>query len=753
MKRRIALILALIAASLGLFVLWIHGTLESPEAEISAALGARADRQATGEVGNAAPPVLAVPANDGATAPEERREAAAVAVGPVRPAPEKNDALLTVRCIAHGTGEPLENTRVRLVAKGQSVSIRRDVPGARGSLRESPLTPANGEVEFALPAGQECRLYADPKRPDAGHVMKIVPALEPGERRTIVVEIRSGDDLNIRGVVLARVGREPIAGAKVRAQSRSSSYSNAGDHANGPTLETLAETITGGDGRFELSTASWRSPFLRVEAEGFGPTFASLPADQADPNEERIITLERGATIEATVIDARGAPLSGLAVRVHADGYNLTEKSGVMEFGGGFTGKVKWEAVTAAGGHCTLIDVPARVALSLEIANKGQVVHKASVPALEAGEVRAIELRIGGGCSVSGVVLDQSGGPVAGQVLWLTHARADQARYFQRFEERELAAKKTTDRDGRFTFDDVAGGRWLIGPAPEGERAGEPDPDAAAPLGQVVDVPPDTPERSVVIQVQRGLYIRGKVLDPAGAPAEAGYVGAYSDSARSGGSAQVGSGGAFVLGPLAQGSFKLSAGGRDTDALSEPVTANAGDDHVILELRAGGMIVGKVVDPILGRGARAELHCQAAIKGMRTPSLAIVEGDGTFQLRSLDPGTYDLAARVADGRVAILRGVAVTAGSRTTGVVLSLEPGAKLAVRYEGAADQAYFSVFLDGLRIGSDMVRAKASSLQVVPAGKLTLELRPKGSGKKQVREITIDAGEEKEVVFADGG
>lgn len=750
MKKRISIVLALIAASLVLFMVWIQGALESPPVEVDAA--ARGPTASIAAAGPISPALLT--SDDAATADGMRAVAAAPAadaVGPIRPASEALDATLVVRCVSKGTTRPLERIRVRVSRRDNSVgsiSVRGSDP--KGTLQRSAVSGSDGEVEFAIPSGLELRLRASPEQKTAGGVDQGVPALRTGERRILVIPLTVGDDLHSHGIVMTRGDRTPIAGAKVLVLRNGTWKQRAGE-LGGPEIETLSQAVTGGDGRFEVATASWKNPYLRVEAEGYGPTLASLSAGSFGQDQPQVITLERGAAIDATVIDGRGAPLAGALVSVRADGFSLREEVGTFGFDGALAVNVDWSASTATDGRCTLKDLPARVPLSIAITNAGKVVQKSGAPvSLEVDELRSMQFRIGGGCVVMGALLDEKGKPVASHEVWLVRATFDRARYFLSFDGQQTAAKATTDREGKFTLEDVQTGRWWIGPAPGDSRLG-PRSDHVAPLASLVEVPPDTPRMDIVVQVQRGLYIRGRVVDSKGAPASRSRISARAEGTRSSFPALPDDAGDFILGPLMPGSFQLTATGSEWEASSDFVTANAGDENVVLRLRAGGTIEGKVVDATSGEGCRAELRCTGTGSARGGWGMSPPQDDGSFQLQSLVPGTYDLIARAHDGRVAISRGIVVDAGSRVTGVVLTLELGGKVRVRYDGTPASAAYDVLRDGVRIASGSLEKGVSSVQVVPKGRLSIELRRVGDTAKQSREIEVAPGEEKEVVFND--
>jgi hypothetical protein len=182
------------------------------------------------------------------------------------------------------------------------------------------------------------------------------------------------------------------------------------------------------------------------------------------------------------------------------------------------------------------------------------------------------------------------------------------------------------------------------------------------------------------------------------------------------------------------------------------VRADAGDGDVILRLRPGGSIEGTVVDATSGAGCLAELACMPT-SATRTSSgvLTTTRADGSFSVSALELGPYDLVARVDDGRTAVLRGVLLGSAGSVTGLVLVLEPGARLRIRYEGSAPYGWFDVRRDGVRVVHNAVAQGTTSVQIVPRGKLTIEMSRGPGTQTQVREVEIAAGEDKEIVFPD--
>jgi hypothetical protein len=273
--------------------------------------------------------------------------------------------------------------------------------------------------------------------------------------------------------------------------------------------------------------------------------------------------------------------------------------------------------------------------------------------------------------------------------------------------------------------------------------------ETISPLADVVEIPDGSAEIVHDITVYRGLYIRGRVLDPSGAPVKGGYVSAMSEDARVFIGAQVEKNGSFASGPLVPGSYRLNASAYDGSAGSEPVTARAGDENVELRCRAGSAATGRVVD------AKTKEPCRANVAVASRASKSIMmlecEADGVFRFKGLEPGPCDLGAHTEDGRAGILRGVELTSGSQIEGLVIEVSPGAHVRVRNESKAHVVSVNVLSQGVPVSLDGVEPGTSHVFVAPAGHVTVRFQAIKVEGKPERELDLAVGEEKEVVFDD--
>jgi uncharacterized GH25 family protein len=751
-SKSIVIVLALVAASLALLFVWVFGKLDSPRTDGAAAPDAQL---ASGDKKYRAP--LAVPSSD-SSADADRRTIDAgsapeplAAPGPSTATVTQRDATLVVRCRAKPAGAPLARIRVQVWKSGSEARPDEVALGTRGSLEHAPITGKDGVVELDLPSGIDLHLFASSEHDEAGYDDRELPALEHDEKRVLVLDLAAGEDLRFQGLVLARETRKPVAGASVLVLCDvgfDPVESSGKQFASGETSKKQSETTTDSAGRFEIRASSWKVPYLRIDAKGFGPLLVEPGANHSTTETARILLLERSATIEGSVVDASGAPVPGVTVHLIANGYDLRPKDGAAEFTSASTAKVDWSADTRGDGRCTLKDLAPNAALTVVLERDGKPVQKETEPmTLAAGETRSMKWTIGSGCAINGLVVDEKKKPVPKLEIWLVPARSSDPRYFNAYEDFQVETKATTDERGRFTFANIGAGKWWIGPGAQENPGGGIAANGVAPFARSIEIPAGKLSMDLVIEVQRGLYIRGRVIDPS----ESGAPGAFVVATTADGSqvsTQTNSEGEFVLGPLLGGTFQLLAHGRGATSFSDPVQAKAGDEKVILKLYLGGVIEGKVVDAN-GEGCRATISI-AEQSGRLGLEMMGTENDGSFQWDGLEPGTYDLVARLNDGRIALSRGVSLAGGARVTGLVLALEPGAKLRAGYRGTKSPARVTIKSDGAIIADEELLENQGIICVVPRGRVTVELHLHGV-VAQTRDVDLAVGEEKEIVFTD--
>jgi hypothetical protein len=272
-------------------------------------------------------------------------------------------------------------------------------------------------------------------------------------------------------------------------------------------------------------------------------------------------------------------------------------------------------------------------------------------------------------------------------------------------------------------------------------------------LAQRIDVLEGSFRQEVRLEVHRGLYIRGRVLDPAGEDAPEGYVMGTTELAQWPLSVRTDSEGTFALGPLVPGAYSLLAhaasfrAAGESLANSETVEAQGGDEGVVLRLRRGGSLSGTLLDGETGSGCAGGLVHSCVESDAVTMRQA--DEDGTFHVAGLLPGTYHLAGMASGKRAGVLRDVTVQAGVETGPLVLKLVPGALLRVKYAGERGYLNYRISSEGVLVGVNGISAGGTSETSVPAGRLLIQSRWLKEVEQQ--EIELAVGQEAELVFGE--
>jgi hypothetical protein len=495
------------------------------------------------------------------------------------------------------------------------------------------------------------------------------------------------------------------------------------------------------DGVFELKIPRDERPMFEVVSLDFGQTLFQVEPGHETRATALAIEIDSGAALDVLVVDGVGAPYGeaqvDLAFRSHELGTPLrARRSGPLQ---------TRSAATSSFGTTDFVRLPANAPIRARATAKGTGDDAEATVVLAPGERREITLAIGGSAAIAGRLVDERGDAVPGYEIWLAREilagePVEGAALFVDVDRVSCHAAVETDSDGRFRIESVASGTWWIGPAAFRDAAlGD---GTAAPVASAIAVAPGAREVEVELTAVAARWIRGFVVDPDGERAYAtvtakpsellGLAGASTDEA-----------GAFLLGPLAPGEHELVA--RWTGAPSEPVRTLAGAGDVVLRLRVGAGISGRVADAHTGERVAAEVVLSAR-DGSRPRIEASVAGE--FGWYDLGPGAYDVAARTLDGRVGALRGISLREGDLAENLDLLVLPGARLRISYDGSARRARYTIVSGEAVVASDSIDDGTWVRECVPPGALAVAI-DFGGEPADVRAVSVDAGFEADVDF----
>jgi hypothetical protein len=158
---------------------------------------------------------------------------------------------------------------------------------------------------------------------------------------------------------------------------------------------------------------------------------------------------------------------------------------------------------------------------------------------------------------------------------------------------------------------------------------------------------------------------------------------------------------------------------------------------------------GIVTDSESHRACAAEILASSA----REPThqaIGWAKDDGRFQLEGLVPDTYAVCARTSGGRCGILRGIVIEAGKNDAELVIPLNAGAKLRLRYEGDQDRAYVQALQGEVLLVEDFGVQRGHDIEwTVTTGHVVLRVHANDSQRWTDTPVDLAAGETREIVL----
>lgn len=498
-------------------------------------------------------------------------------------------------------GAPIADATVRLESRdGEDVRLARS--GADGGYAIDDLPPGRWRIAASA----------------TGFVPRAeVVVLAAGARAALDLALAPGG-AELRGTVTDATGG-PIAGAAIAV---------AGDGAILGLAPVLAATTTDEAGRYRVTIAVGSARVTASHPE-YVPMRAATEVGASGATLD--FALVPGGAIEGVVLDASTRqPVGGAKVDVAREAVTSGPRGG----SGAATSSRGRTTVTAGpDGTFRVAGLePGSIVLGARAPGRAAEAPT-TVPLGVAEVVTGVELFVAEAPSVSGVVVDEHGAPIAdADVMAMSDGDATGA---------------ITDGRGAFAFEGLRPGTYALTAQAEGWLASPPVRVAVA----------RAPVADVKLVLRPGAMIRGRV-EPAGPAAvtiarEPGAI-AMADLASllaPPPRAEAGADGSFAIGPVEPGTVVVAARAADgRRGKTSVVVGPRGADGVVIALDAGATLTGHVRDlagPVAGAvvnvRARGGDRTAVIVNGVETTADRTLTGaDGRFVLAGLAGGDYDV---------------------------------------------------------------------------------------------------------------
>jgi hypothetical protein len=508
----------------------------------------------------------------------------------------------------------------------------------------------------------------------------------------------------------------------------------------GPRMMMMTSPAwTGPDGRFVLRNVQ-PSDALRFEASKKG-----LPAGETDRialsgGETRsgvVITIPRGIEVTGIVTDARGVPLSGVAV---TSSPSRPGNRGMMQL---VIGDLAGDDAAVLSDRDGLFSMRVRQGpadFSFRLA--GYAPRRVTGVQVAPG-VEPLEVAMEPGAAIEGRVVRADGSGVEGVNVGVIAEGA--------------MASAVTLPDGSFLLEDLVAGPMMLMANKEDEF-----------IQQVKRV--TAPARDVVIELPPGVTVSGRVVDKETKKPVTDFQAGIQNDLRGGGMRIVGpasarsfrdEAGSFVLENVPAGRLQLRVTAAGYVAQSVPGLVAEEDKPIrdlLVELDRGTTISGKITGPD-GRaiqGATVRIESEDLGPGMRGPGWGNqADAEGSYTLEAVEPGerTISFSAR---GYLDETRTVEVS--GRTMKLDVTLGKGATVSgtVVTDTGAPVADAVVSVRG-SAASGRTSARTDSggnfrLEGIEPGLHTFEARKTGLADGQVENVDVRTGAPVRIVMPMG-
>ncbi|MYA07413.1 MAG: hypothetical protein F4060_06190 [Holophagales bacterium] len=584
-------------------------------------------------------------------------------------------------------------------------------------------------------SGNAYRLHAEANSYAPGTVA--IPAAPAGSTREPVRLVLTRGRL-VQGVI-TDTHAAPIAGAEVALLPVA--VTGAGGYSQ--NIAARRTSTTDARGVFEFAG----TPPGRHELTASHPEYVSVQATafEVPPGEGTkdvgTLTLDVGAAIEGVVRDFQRRPVRGAQVKVHQNNIDHLRP---------LDPEIR-TALTETDGTFRIAGLRAEPA-DLVVEAEGYERFELAAVRPRAGNL--IEVQLGEGARLVGRVLDADGEGVTNAYIWL---RLDRKPGLSRTAWSPDAPRHnaTTDGDGRFLFEALGAGPWLV------DVGGE---QLAEDIGAIPLRPGE--EREIELHLSARAHLAGVVTDLYGEPVTgaeilvqprdaAGQVTGTHHSARTD------AGGGYQAYRVPSGPARIVARHPNyRDGVAE-VVIEGGTNEVDLKLQPGWEISGTVTTaagaPLaLARVEAYLIEPPASLDDLsdarrqalpRVPLEAVTDQSGNYRIGGLDHGRYELRAH-ADGYARAASGrfpVRVDSVS-VAGVDFVLHRGITLRGAVTGRPPEAFA-----GISVRAAQERLLGGITTPDPKGRFELDALGPGrwtvsaeeaDGRRVERAVTLETG-----------
>lgn len=455
------------------------------------------------------------------------------------------------------------------------------------------------------------------------------------------------------------------------------------------------------------------------------------PLSSGGGTEEPPSPSPRAARLRGRIVDEAGGAIAGARVRLVPAVESLPDDAATLETESDSEGAFEFLGAFAVFERLDRASRSEARGMAKVVASARGFAEGSSQPVLVERDVQVPPLVLHAGKSLRGSVRDDKGAPIARADLFLIEAQASRLLVgaAEDLPPGILRASGRTDASGAFSMSDLAPGRYdLVASGP----AFVPASECGIDLGSAEDT------AAVVIQLSRGMDIRGRVIekDGSGVPRAQVVAETRDGEPKLIRRASTEADGSFVVEGLREGPYgvRAEAKGFTSGGIRGAVEAGATGVEIRLSPAAGiEVTVRRAGKPV----PNAELYVVGA-SGKAAYSAGPFRGS---RIEDLFRGRYVVVAAAEDG-VGLSEVIEIT-GAEAREVTVDLEPGAVVSGRAraqgQGVEDAV---VTLEGTRFdlvdAAEVDEVQAAELVVV-LGSLVVEARTDSSGRFALRGVPL--------------